>query len=111
MFRTWACPHAKPPENASDTSVNRRNNPSGSQMHGGRSGALESSSATRASASRIWEAAMENRMVTAEPKVRYLAALTNCSVWQNEEATWKFTSFATVLQRKLQAACATLIGR
>jgi len=59
------------PENASDTSVSRRNKPSGSQMRGSLSGALESNSATSASANRVWDVAMENRMATAEPKVRY----------------------------------------
>ena len=40
-------------------------------MRGSRNGALESNSATSASANKISFAAMENRMATAEPKVRY----------------------------------------
>ena len=59
------------PENASETSVSKRNKASGSQIRGSLSGALESSSVTSASANKIWDAAMENRMATAEPKVKY----------------------------------------
>ena len=53
-----------------------RNSASGSQMRGMRSFSPESSSAASARASRICEAAMEIRMVTAEPKVSHRAAAT-----------------------------------
>ena len=53
-------------EKASATRVQPRNRPSGIEMRGHRSGNPERSSAASASASRIWETAMERRIATAD---------------------------------------------
>src|ERR1017187_1948207 len=62
------------PENAHAINVPSRNSARGSLMRGSRRGAPESSRATSASAKRICEAAMENRIETADPNASQLAA-------------------------------------
>jgi hypothetical protein len=51
--------------------VSKRNKLSGSQIGGSLSGAFDSNNATSASANKICDAAMENSIATAEPKVKY----------------------------------------
>src|SRR5450755_4143824 len=74
ILRTCGSPAAGSGDKASEIRVPNRNSASGSQMRGSRILPPDSSSATRASASRICDAAMEKRMATAEPKVSHRAA-------------------------------------
>src|ERR1017187_1962670 len=62
------------PENAHAINVPSRNSARGSLMRGSRRGAPESSRATSASANRICDTAMENRIETADPNASQQAA-------------------------------------